>query len=79
MPIKYRESTIGYLITDGLKNKKNPHSYCRLCGNCYSRLSFFNLNLSIILSVVYTFGLFSQFTIATQIYYKVRIKIKNMR
>lgn len=22
MPIKYRESTIGYLITDGLKNKK---------------------------------------------------------
>ena len=23
MPIKYRESTIGYLITDGLKNKKN--------------------------------------------------------
>ena len=22
MPIKYRESTSGYLITDGLKNKK---------------------------------------------------------
>lgn len=25
MPIKYRESTIGYLITDGLKNKKKIH------------------------------------------------------
>lgn len=25
MPIKYRESTIGYLITDGLKNKKKFH------------------------------------------------------
>ena len=25
MHIKYRESTIGYLITDGLKNKKKIH------------------------------------------------------
>ena len=25
MPIKYRESTSGYLITDGLKNKSKIH------------------------------------------------------
>lgn len=60
MPIKYRESTSGYLITDGLKNKKKIHivivDYVEIAiQDCH----FFNLNLSIMLSVVYIFGIFS--------------------
>ena len=59
MHIKYRESTIGYLITDGLKNKKIHIVIIDYVEIAIQDCHFFNLNLSIMLSVVYIFGIFS--------------------
>ena len=48
MHIKYRESTIGYLITDGLKNKKKFHTV----NNNYMELNIlYNMSFKQIINI----------------------------
>lgn len=48
MPIKYRESTIGYLITDGLKNKKKFHT---VIINCMELNILYNMSFKQIINI----------------------------